>query len=89
MTRADALKEYKVEHGYIRSPGKFEGERVYVPYFYELFLDGCAEDDGDVLRFVIAEEDMTEFPELTADGYKVDDPLALRMRDDGFVCRFT
>ena len=27
----------------VKRPGKFEGEAVYVPYFWEAFLDGMAE----------------------------------------------
>ena len=45
MTRQDILDEYKVdEHGIIRNPGKFEGEMLYAPYFYDLIMNG----DGDV-----------------------------------------
>lgn len=31
----------------IRSPGKFQGEPVYAPYFYNLILDGCQDDTLD------------------------------------------
>lgn len=86
MTREEIFRDYKVVNGAIRSPGKFEGERVYVPYFWELFLDGFAEeDDGDILTFTITQEDLDEFPELVEDKYAVGDELYLRERDDGFV----
>ncbi len=67
MTRTEILRDYNVDSGgVIRSPGKFEGEYLYVPYFWDLFLNGCAdEDDGDVLRFNVTEKDRMEFPELT------------------------
>ena len=68
MTRTEILRDYNVDSGgVIRSPGKFEGEYLYVPYFWDLFLNGCAdEDDGGVLRFNVTEKDRREFPELVA-----------------------
>lgn len=86
MTREEILKDYKVKNGTIRSPGKFEGERVYVPYFWDCAMNGCAdEDDGDILTFIITQEDLDEFPELVEDKYAVGENLYLRVRDDGFV----
>ena len=68
MTRTEILRQYDVDSaGVIRSPGKFEGEYLYAPYFWDLFLEGCTdEDDGDVLRFNVTEKDRMEFPELVA-----------------------
>ncbi len=88
MTRQKVVEEFRVEDGFIRSPGKFEGERPYVPFYYELFLDGCSDGDGDddSILFTVSEEDMVEFPELAKDGYKDSDTLRLCVRDDGFVC---
>ena len=88
MTREEILKEYTVENGVIRSPGKFEGERVYVPYFWDLVLEGLADKDDDMgLTFVVTEEDLSEFPELPEDGYALGTKLYLYQRDDGFVFR--
>jgi hypothetical protein len=66
MTRRDILDQYKVDdRGIIRSPGKFEGEMLYVPYFWDAFLNGCADrDDGKVLGFDVTVDDKKEFPEL-------------------------
>jgi hypothetical protein len=66
MTRRDILDQYKVDdRGIIRSPGKFEGEMLYVPYFWDAFLNGCADrDDGKVLGFDVTADDKKEFPEL-------------------------
>jgi hypothetical protein len=66
MTRQDILDQYKVDdRGIIRSPGKFEGEMLYVPYFWDAFLNGCADrDDGKVLGFDVTADDKKEFPEL-------------------------
>lgn len=83
MTRKELLKEYHINaSGIIVSPGKFEGEAIYVPYFWEIFLNGCADrDDGKVLGFDVSPEDKKEFPEL-----KKRRTVKLYQRDDGFVC---
>lgn len=82
MTRQDIEREYSVSNGRIVSPGKFEGEAVYVPYFWELFLDGSWDrDDGDVIGFDLTLEDKEMFPEL-----KGKRTVRLLQRDDGFVC---
>ena len=82
MTRQQIEDEYTVEAGRIRSPGKFEGEMVYLPHFYDAYLDGLAEDDdGEVLSFDITPEDREQFPELGCRRV-----LRLYIRDDGFVC---
>jgi hypothetical protein len=66
MTRQDILDQYKVDdRGIIRSPGKFEGEMLYVPHFWDVFLNGFADrDDGKVLGFDVTADDKKEFPEL-------------------------
>lgn len=83
MTRDEVLKQYKVsEQGVITTPGKFEGEMVYVPHFWDVFLDGGADrDDGKVIGFDVTPEDRKEFPELK--GRRT---VKLYQRDDGFVC---
>jgi hypothetical protein len=64
--RAGILANYRVNaQGRIVSPGKFEGEMLYVPYFWGAFLDGGADyDDGRVLGFRITFEDRKFFPEI-------------------------
>jgi hypothetical protein len=57
MTRKEIEQEYAVTNGRIASPGKFEGEMVYVPFYWEA-------NDGTVLRFRVTPEDKIEFPEL-------------------------
>lgn len=82
MTRNEIEKQYDIQNGIIRSPGKFEGEAIYVPYFWEIYLDGFADrDDGDILLFDVSAEDKKEFPEL-----KKRHVVKLYCRDDGFVC---
>lgn len=72
MTRDEILQAYQVENGVIVSPGKFEGETVYAPYFYEATMDGCAEElsfqedgGGEYVALVsIHDEDREAFPEI-------------------------
>lgn len=81
MTRKQIEAQYKIENGIIRSPGKFEGEAVYVPHFWDIYLNGFADsDDGTALGFDVLPEDKVEFPEL-----KRRRCVKLMERDDGFV----
>lgn len=64
MKRKDVTDDYDVKDGRITSPGKFEGEAIYAPYFYNEYLNGGAEDEGDRLAFDVTAEDRAEFPEL-------------------------
>jgi hypothetical protein len=82
MTRREIEKEYNVKDGRIISPGRFEGEMIYVPHFWSLFLDGLANrDNGHVLGFDVHKKDRVEFPEL---GRRR--TVKLYQRSDGFVC---
>jgi hypothetical protein len=82
MTRAETLEAYNVdEYGVIRSLGKFEGEMIYLPHFYSVFLDGGGEDNGKRIRVDITEEDRREYPELG----KVKKVVKFYEREDGFV----
>lgn len=66
----------------VATPGKFEGEARYVPYFWELFLNGMADrDDGKVIGFDVRREDKEIFPEL-----KRRRTVRLFCTDTGFVC---
>lgn len=66
LTREQIYDQYDVdESGMIRSPGKFEGEQIYAPYFYDIYLNGGhASDDGEVITVEVEEEDRAIFPEL-------------------------
>lgn len=82
MKRQDILKEYKIdESGIIKTPGMFEGEMLYVPYFWDAYLNGCADrDDGHTLGFDVTAEDKAEFPEL-----KRRKTVKLTQSHDGFI----
>jgi len=62
MTRAEILAQYEIKDGIIVSPGKFEGEPLYAPYFYSIWLDGGA----DSASLAILPEDRKAFPEIPA-----------------------
>jgi hypothetical protein len=82
MTREEILRMYNVDtNGIIRTPGKFEGEMLYTPDFWESGLDGAwSEDVDNVYFFQIDAEDRVRFPEL-GEAYG----LALSESDTGFV----
>ncbi len=65
MKREDVLSRYRVdENGVITSPGKFEGEKIYMPYFYEESMFGYSQEEEGVYSVEVYEEDKSEFPEL-------------------------
>jgi len=73
------------DHGIIRSPGKFEGAPRYLPYFWDMSLDGASDDAYDVCGiptdfFIVDNADRAAYPEL-------EDIYALSMweSDQGFV----
>lgn len=81
-TRAKVESVFEVKNGIIVTPGKFQGEAVYVPYFWEKALEGWADDEPEegTYRFLVFPEDVKEFPEL---GSKR--AILIREREDGFV----
>lgn len=75
MNRADCEEA-------VSRPGKFEGERPYVPFYWDILLDGGAdEEDGDVAIFRVTDEDRATFPELAGR-----ETVRIYERSDGFVC---
>ena len=83
MNRKQILEGYKIENEIIVSPGKFEGEWMPTPYFYEQsFFDvaPCGLNVPTVL--VIIERDVEQFPELERDGIV---SVELYIDDQGFV----
>ena len=79
--RAETMNRDECEE-LVKGPGQFEGEAVYVPFYWEVYLDGGADrDDGRVLGFDVTDDDKALFPEL-----KRRRTVKLVQRDDGFVC---
>lgn len=58
------VEEFVVsEMGLIRNPGRFEGERTYVPYYWQETLDGGCDEEyvGEVPYYVIEVEPKDRF----------------------------
>ena len=91
-TRIKICDQYKVNDGYIVSPGKYEGEAIYIPYFHEMALHGFANetdygpDEYSTVYdyFDVIEKDVELFPELR-DITRV----CIWEDDNGFVNSFT
>ena len=69
---AKVHENYTVVDGIIRNPGKYECKCVWVPYYWELVMDGEGEelsdydesgeiDGGIVTRFVVDSEEADAF----------------------------
>lgn len=61
-------------------PGKFQGEKPYVPYFYEIGMNGFANEDDGGWSFDVKPEDVTIFPELRGKR-----KVKIDVSDNGFV----
>jgi len=84
------MKEFDVnEQGIIQSPGKFEGEMLYVPYFWDTMMEGNGEDlyfsDGALVSIIgVEDKDREMFPELGSATQ-----IAIETTDQGFVNAIT
>ena len=79
------MQHYQIEHGRIVDPGKFQGEPRWLPWFYELMLDGAGMvldwPSGETTTLVdIYAGDVVLYPELIS--YVV---VAIEENDQGFV----
>lgn len=82
MTRQEIEENYEIVNGIIRSPGKFEGEALYIPYFWDCFLNGFADEDDSHIVFEVTDEDRSLFPEIPTNQKAI----TIFEREDGFVC---
>ena len=85
MRDRKAVEEaYEIDsRGRILSPGKFEGCRLYVPYFWNKVLEGWQDDEDEdgTPVFYVTDDDRREFPEI---HHKVGQ-IRLIEREDGFI----
>jgi len=64
-----------------KGPGKFEGCAPYVPYFWDIGMNGFADvDDGPTWKFRVDDDDRALFPELKGRRW-----VSLYESDSGFV----
>jgi hypothetical protein len=88
VTIEEIKKAYDVDMtGVIKSPGKFEGEKIYSPYFFEFYLNGFGGDEiyiNDELYncYEITKDDRAMFPEDLNDN---DCGVILWENSQGFV----
>ncbi len=70
------------QKGFIASPGKFEGEPYYIPYYWACSLGGAAdrEDNEGNIIFELTGEDHFAVPE-----FEGKERLILCVLEDGFV----
>jgi hypothetical protein len=79
------MQNYHIVDGRIADPGKFEGEREWVPYFWELMLDGAGwcfdwPDDSETVVIPIYNGDRRQWPDLQGYAYVV-----IEENSQGFV----
>ena len=73
--------EYENNGTVITAPGKFEGEPVFAPWFWDAGLSGMSDDDdGEYYGFTLDESDVARFPQLAGKTR-----VALREDSAGFV----
>jgi hypothetical protein len=56
-TITDLKKEFMVENGIIKNPGKFEGEPLSTPFYYDLMING-------IEGITIEPSDRIQFPNI-------------------------
>lgn len=73
------------EYGYtvsaantVLSPGKFEGEHVSTLYFWDCYMNGDGQSEGDLIVFDLSESER-EHLDLPCNEYR------MRVSDNGFV----
>ena len=82
---AKVHEEYTVVDGIIRNPGKFECECVWVPYFWDLVLDGEGEDEFDEDGESVATRFVVDYEEAEAFGLECGDTVEVFEDSQGFV----
>ena len=85
--REQVLRDYSHNSsGIITQPGKFESEPIFAPYFWNLALEGFADEDtNDGFAWRLDASDFALWPELRTQGFSVGDELHLRESEQGFV----
>lgn len=62
----------------VLSPGKFEGEHVSTLYFWDCYMNGDGQSEGDLIIFDLSESER-EHLDLPRNEYR------MRVDDNGFV----
>lgn len=82
MNRELVFSMFQVdETGIIRTPGPFEGQNLYIPYFWYLHISGYREDvQNGIITFQVRMEDRAQFPELANQ-----DVVHLKQHENGMI----
>lgn len=75
--------EYENDGKRITQPGKFEGEPVFAPYFWQLGLEGFADSDEGIVYLFRFDKDDKEFTEWPTLKKWLGRRRTLRLREDG------
>lgn len=100
MAYAVDPREYTLSQlGVIQNPGMFEGCMLWVPYFWDVALDGMYDEQpGGVLSIAVTKDDKQFFATLAIEHPQTPclsevakmlrrrQRIRLIQRDDGFVC---
>lgn len=82
MALTELKESYNInQYGIIENAGKFEGCMYYMPYFWDMFLNGGYDSiDDDYIYFNLNDDDKKMFPEL--EEYQ---QLVIYENENGFV----
>lgn len=89
--RAKIESKLKVVDGLIRTPGKFECEAVYVPYYWDLAMEGEGEEvmdeNGELVatRFRVDAEEEEAFDDILEGELTCGSTVELFEDSQGFV----
>lgn len=99
MAYAVNPREYTLSAtGVIQNPGMFEGCMLWVPYFWDVVLDGLADEQHGVSSVGVLKADKDYFDALAREHHDIPclaevarmlhrrRRIRLYQRDDGFVC---
>ena len=84
-TKRRIEREYVVVNGIIMSPGKYEGECVWVPYYWGLALAGEGEDVLDDTGEILATRFIVDSEEEAAFGLECGSTVEIFEDSQGFV----
>ena len=83
--------EFDVVDGVIQNPGKFEGEAVWVPYYWDLVMEREGEEvcdengEWEATRFQVDAEEEEAFADVLGGKLKCGSTIELFQDSQGFV----
>jgi hypothetical protein len=73
--------------GYVKGPGKFEGETAATLFYYDVLMDGCPDSESadGTARFKVSPEERALFVERFGESMRLGRWFRIRVDDNGFV----